>query len=97
MIDFFQLPCQIAPPAGVKRKQLEQYPFTHSGTKYNELTASFHLAVTLLRNIDVRVCTNSQAGQYANFFPKDNRSGKFVVLTMLRKSDVQYNAMFWAI
>ena len=100
MIDFFQRPCQgIAPPKGVKVRQLEQYPFTHSGTMYNATTASFHLTVTSLRNIDARVCTNSQAGPHVNFFVKDKdiRSGDFVVSKLLRKSNVQFNAMYWAL
>jgi len=74
MIDFFQRPCQgIAPPKGVKVRQLEQYPFTHSGTMYDATTASFHLTVTSLRNIDARVCTNSQAGIRNPFFSQKSR------------------------
>ena len=99
MIDFFQLPCQIAPPAGAKGKQLQRFPFTHSATQYDAVTASFHLAVSSLRNIDVRVCTNSKDGPHANFFPSDQdmRSGNFVFSKMLRKSDVQFNDIYWAI
>ena len=99
MIDFFQLPCQIAPPAGAKGKQLQRFPFTHSATPYDAVTASLHLAVTSLRNIDVRVCTNSKDGPHANFFPSDQdmRSGNFVFSKMLRKSDVQFNDIYWAI
>ncbi len=98
MFDLFRRTCQgIAPPAGASLQQLQLYPFTHSGTKYDGRMQSFHMGVASIRCIDSGKCTDRQAGQYVNFFPDNITSDKGVVSKLLRKSEEQYNAIFWEI
>ena len=52
------------------------------------------MAVTSIRCIDVGKCTDKQAGPFVDFFPKSDQG---VVSKMLRKSEVQFNDIFWAI
>ena len=51
------------------------------------------MAVTSIRCINVGKCTDKQAGPFVDFFPKSEG----VVSKMLRKSEVQFNDIFWAI
>ena len=53
--------------------------------------------VASIRCIDSGKCTDRQAGQYVNFFPDNITSDKGVVSKLLRKSEEQYNAIFWEI
>jgi hypothetical protein len=55
---------------------------------------SFHMAVTSIRCINAGKCTDKQAGPFVDFFPKSDQG---VVSKMLRKSEVQFNDIFWAI